>query len=468
MRIFSNNASTTLATGIDDTDTSIVVSNSNGAISKFPTPSTGNKVYLTIQSASDGGYEIVELLSINAGTNTLNVRRGNNFAADDPDKTASRGFITGDRIECRLTAGALEGMVQRDADEFHGGVFGSSPAAPDTGSSTLIVKHTQQPGATPVLALGEMALDLRRGVLWAGLADGAGALNIRHLFSGMFVQSAEPTNYGPSTLWFDTTPEVMALKIRENTQWKQVVGLGQLATGLLLKNNHALKSRNADDDDEVYLIRLFTDDSIYIGELDWEVTRIRTNWTEVLNKLVIKTRDLVDGEWELNATSVFGAPALVLTPSKNNSAVAVKVKSSGGVERQTTFQADGRLTLSGVTPTAVEDATSKGYVDTAVAEKGALCRGRVNAAGGVVGTATGWSVSKGGTGQYTINLSPGVANANRMTVVATATDGFAGFADICVVGVTVNTASQFAVSICTMGGAASNRGFSFAVFDNGV
>ena len=93
--LFKNNVTATLAAGISDTVTTIVVSSGQG--SRFPTLSGGNYFYATLYDSSNN----VEIVKVTARTtDTLTVVRGY-------DNSTAHSYVTGDSIAMRLTAGAL-------------------------------------------------------------------------------------------------------------------------------------------------------------------------------------------------------------------------------------------------------------------------------------------------------------------------------------------------------------------------
>ena len=90
---FSNNAKTTLSSGITSSATSIAVADA----SVFPSISGSEYFYVTFEDLS-GNVEIVKVTSVSS--NTLTVTRGQ-------DGTTSRTYSSGDKAENRLTAGGL-------------------------------------------------------------------------------------------------------------------------------------------------------------------------------------------------------------------------------------------------------------------------------------------------------------------------------------------------------------------------
>ena len=94
---FSNNAQTTLASGITASATSITVA--NGSV--FPTLTPGDHTYVTLEDLS-GNLEIVKVTAISS--NTLTVTRGQ-------DGTTARAFSQGDFVQLRVTAALLNDLA---------------------------------------------------------------------------------------------------------------------------------------------------------------------------------------------------------------------------------------------------------------------------------------------------------------------------------------------------------------------
>lgn len=93
---FTNNAASTLASGISNSATSITVATGTGGI--FPTLTTGQFCFCTLQNTAGTVVEIVKVTARSGDTFTV-VRA--------QDGTAASAFITGDKFELRLTAGEL-------------------------------------------------------------------------------------------------------------------------------------------------------------------------------------------------------------------------------------------------------------------------------------------------------------------------------------------------------------------------
>ena len=101
---FTNNAATTLASGITNVATSLTVASGTGTL--FPTPSGALFFYATLQSATNSA--IREIVKVTARTtDTFTIVRGQ-------DGTSGTAFSTGDKVELRVTAADLNNFGQLD------------------------------------------------------------------------------------------------------------------------------------------------------------------------------------------------------------------------------------------------------------------------------------------------------------------------------------------------------------------
>lgn len=94
--LYTNNASTTLATGITSSSTSISVSSGKGSL--FPAISGSDFFYVTLTNTA-GTVEIVKVTA--RSTDTLTVVRGQ-------DGTTAAAWNAGDKVELRITKGLLD------------------------------------------------------------------------------------------------------------------------------------------------------------------------------------------------------------------------------------------------------------------------------------------------------------------------------------------------------------------------
>lgn len=100
--LYANNASTTLASAITSTATSLSVASGKGAL--FPTISGEDFFYVTLSNGS-GAVEIVKVTA--CSVDTFTVVRGQ-------DGTAALAFAAGDVVDLRLTKAVLD-AIKTDA-----------------------------------------------------------------------------------------------------------------------------------------------------------------------------------------------------------------------------------------------------------------------------------------------------------------------------------------------------------------
>ena len=93
---FTNNAETTLASGINSSVTSLTVASSSG----FPTITTGEYFYVTLDDGTNN--EIVKVTAVSGTTWTI-VRA--------QDNTTARSFSSSNKVELRVTAGLITDAV---------------------------------------------------------------------------------------------------------------------------------------------------------------------------------------------------------------------------------------------------------------------------------------------------------------------------------------------------------------------
>lgn len=99
--IYANNASSTLASGINSSVTSITIG--NWAASRFPTISAGSGDFFFATIEEGSTREIVRVTATNSGTSTLTVERG-------AESTTAAAFTTAATIQVRATAGMLDAL----------------------------------------------------------------------------------------------------------------------------------------------------------------------------------------------------------------------------------------------------------------------------------------------------------------------------------------------------------------------
>ncbi len=134
---FTNNATTTLASSITASATSIPLAVGTGALFPAVTTASGNYFYATLVNSSNN-IEIVKVT--NRATDTLTVVRGQ-------DGTTANAYIGGDKFELRPTAGALEdlGSGMNIVDLPAGTTLGGSAITTPTATQTLTNKTLTSP-----------------------------------------------------------------------------------------------------------------------------------------------------------------------------------------------------------------------------------------------------------------------------------------------------------------------------------
>jgi hypothetical protein len=108
MRKFTNNASSLLASGIDDNDGQLTIG--AGEASLFPSPTGGDYAVCTLEDVS-GNLEIVHMTA-RAGTLCTITRA--------QEGTTAIAFASGSRFELRCTAAVMTAMLQKDGDTITG------------------------------------------------------------------------------------------------------------------------------------------------------------------------------------------------------------------------------------------------------------------------------------------------------------------------------------------------------------
>jgi hypothetical protein len=103
--LFTDNASSLLASGILSTDTTLTVTATQGAL--FPAPGAGQISKITLEDTS-GNIEITHCTGRTGDTMTI-VRA--------QEGTSALGFASGSRVELRCTAGTLQAMLQKNGGD---------------------------------------------------------------------------------------------------------------------------------------------------------------------------------------------------------------------------------------------------------------------------------------------------------------------------------------------------------------
>lgn len=130
--LFTNNATTTLASGITNIATIIPVAVGTGAL--FPTP-TGTDVFYATLADGSNNIEIVKVT--NRATDTFTVVRAQ-------EGTTARAYLSGDKLELRPTAAGLNSKADKTGGVFTGPI--SVPASTGAGA-TFNIPHGLAPTA---------------------------------------------------------------------------------------------------------------------------------------------------------------------------------------------------------------------------------------------------------------------------------------------------------------------------------
>ena len=129
--LYSNNAASTLASGITSTSTSMTVEAGTGGV--FPDPGAGEYFYVTLANDDETTLEIVK---VTARTNdVLTIERG--F-----DGTTSSSFSTAAKVELRITKIVLDSKEPADATILKDADIGSSVLAFDTNLQGFVTAFT--------------------------------------------------------------------------------------------------------------------------------------------------------------------------------------------------------------------------------------------------------------------------------------------------------------------------------------
>lgn len=139
--LFSNNASTTLATAISNTATAVTVASGTGAL--FPNPSGGNHFRATfVKNGAPGTYEVVDV-TVQA-TDTFTITRAQ-------ESTTALNWAVGDFFNLFPTAGGMTSFSQAGDSQAQAGNY-----AVDTGAANAYVV-----GLTPALTAHVVGMPIR-------------------------------------------------------------------------------------------------------------------------------------------------------------------------------------------------------------------------------------------------------------------------------------------------------------------
>ena len=110
--IYSNNASTSLSAGINNSTTTIPIASASG----FPSIGGGEYYFGTIADTNNTKIEVVK---VTAGTTSLTVIRGQGG-------TTAQAFDSGDNFQLRVTADTLEAATKTDVNITGGAIAGAA------------------------------------------------------------------------------------------------------------------------------------------------------------------------------------------------------------------------------------------------------------------------------------------------------------------------------------------------------
>jgi len=212
---FTNNATSTLASGIASGDVSLTVSTGQGAL--FPTLSGGDYFYCTLSNVAN----TIEIVKVTArSTDTFTIVRAQ-------DNTTASAFVTGDKVELRLVAAVLSNTAILDQTNvfsaaqtvnINGTVGATTPAVATVTTLTAsadssftstgalsISKGTTGQRPTPasgMLRFNTTSVEFEgyNGTAWAGVG-GASLSNDTSTASNLFPLFANATSGTASTLF---------------------------------------------------------------------------------------------------------------------------------------------------------------------------------------------------------------------------------------------------------------------------
>lgn len=134
--LFTNNATTTLASSILSGATSLTVASGTGAL--FPNPTSPDYFLVTLQGVSGTPIEIVKCTA--RSTDTLTIERAQ-------EGTTASAFTGGDKVELRATAGQMSSATQT----------GLANGVVTENSTTVTSNYTQSTGKNAV-TVGPMTI----------------------------------------------------------------------------------------------------------------------------------------------------------------------------------------------------------------------------------------------------------------------------------------------------------------------
>lgn len=158
---FTNNATSTLASTINSSATSLSVATGTGSL--FPTLTAGDYFYCTLANLA-GAIEIVQVTA--RSTDTFTIVRGQ-------DGTTGLGWTAGDKVELRLVAASLNDLPKLDEPN----VF---TAANTLGNSLLTgIRETSTIAATPATGTVNFDISTQAVLYYTTNASGNFTVNFR-------------------------------------------------------------------------------------------------------------------------------------------------------------------------------------------------------------------------------------------------------------------------------------------------
>jgi len=164
---FTNNATTTLASGINSSVTSLSVASGTGTL--FPTISSPDVFYATLANLA-GTVEIVKVTA--RSTDTFTIVRGQ-------DGTTAATWATGDKVELRPTAAGLAAMAQFDSIQAYTGLQTFSGTTTNAAMKTLNLKEAATVSATASTGTINYDLTTQSVLYYTTNASGNFTLNFR-------------------------------------------------------------------------------------------------------------------------------------------------------------------------------------------------------------------------------------------------------------------------------------------------
>jgi hypothetical protein len=213
---FTNNATSTLASGIASGDLSLTVASGQGAL--FPTLGGGDYFYCTLSNVAN----TIEIVKVTArSTDTFTIVRAQ-------DNTTASAFVTGDKVELRLVSAVLSNTAILDQTNvftasqtvnINGTVGAGTPAAAtvttltatadsaftSTGALTISKGDTaSRPTATSgMLRFNTQTVQFEGydGSAWASVGGGSSITNDTTTATNVYPLFANATSGTPTTIY---------------------------------------------------------------------------------------------------------------------------------------------------------------------------------------------------------------------------------------------------------------------------